>query len=82
MGSEMGKETGVAEVLCMKYGVPGDRVEINSVPPKYAGMEADAVRQDLGAIHASVKAIKQRMEMILNPAPKEQNRKEQNREER
>ena len=72
----------VAEVLCMKYGVPGDRVEINSVPPKYAGMEADAVRQDLGAIHASVKAIKQRMEMILNPAPKEQNRKEQNREER
>lgn len=66
----------------MKYGVPGDRVEINSVPPKYAGMEADAVRQDLGAIHASVKAIKQRMEMILNPMPKEQNRKEQNREER
>jgi K+/H+ antiporter YhaU regulatory subunit KhtT len=45
-------------------------------------MEADAVRHDLGAIHASVKAIKQRMEMILNPSPKEQNHKEQNKEER
>lgn len=72
----------VAEALCMKYGVSTDRVEINSVPPKYAGMEADDIRHDLGAIHASVKAIKQRMEMILNPPSKEQTRKEQNQEAR
>lgn len=72
----------VAYVLCMRYGVPTDRVEINSVPPKYAGMESEDIRRDLNAIHTSVKAVKQRMEMILNPPSKEQNRKEQNREER
>lgn len=69
-----------AEVLCMKYGVPSDRVEINSIPPKYASMEPEEIRRDLGAIHASVKAIRHRMEMILNPPPKEHNRTE--REER
>lgn len=66
----------VACVLCMKYGIPTDRVVINSIPPKYAGMESEDIRRDLNAIHASVKAVKQRMEVILNPPSKEQNREE------
>ncbi len=63
-------------VLCLKYHVPADCVSINSIPPKYAGMETEEIRKDLFAIHESVKEISGRMERILHPPEKKQDREE------
>lgn len=72
----------VAYVLCMRYGVPTDRVEINSVPPKYADIDSDSVRYNLSTIHECVKTIKRRMELCLNSPQNVQKRNGQSREER
>lgn len=69
-----------AYVLAQKYGVQTDKVNIVSVPPRYANMEAKEIKAELTEIHTSVQSIVERMNRVLEP--KVQNKDRDSRDER
>ena len=72
----------VAYVLAQKYGVPSGKVNLYSIPKRYAGYDSDQIKKELSEIHGSVKAITSRMNEVLLERPKEQNKKRNDREVR
>ena len=78
-----------ANILAQKYGVDTHSMSIHSIPPKYASLEAEDVKKELGEVHASVKSISSRMYEVLEKTqdkeqsqPQTQNKGSRNREER
>ena len=79
-----------ANAIAQKYGVDFHTVDIHVIPPKYAALEAEDVKKELGAVHDNVKNITTRMAEVLEKTQdKEQNQQAQtqskgskNREER
>jgi hypothetical protein len=80
-----------ANAIAQKYGVDLHTVSIHAIPPKYASLEAEDVKKELGAIHDNVKAITARMAEVLEktrdkepakPQTQTQNRGYRNREGR
>ena len=78
-----------ANILAQKFGVETHTVDIHAIPPKYASLEAEDVKKELGAIHGTVKSITARMAEVLEKTqdkeqtqPQAQNRGSKNREER
>ena len=68
-------------------------VDIHVIPPKYASLEAEDVKKELGAVHDNVKTITTRMAELLEKTqekmlgqpqsqPQAQNKGSKNREER
>lgn len=72
----------VAYVLAQKYGVPSDKVNLYSMPTRYAGYDNEQIKKELSEIHHSVKAITSRMNEVLLERPKAQNRNRNDREAR
>ena len=72
----------VAYVLAQKYGVPSDKVNLYSMPTRYAGYNNEEIKKELSEIHHSVKAITSRMNEVLLERPKAQNRNRNDREVR
>ena len=70
-----------AYVLAKKYSVPTENVNIESIPPRYAGFDAKAVKEELEEIHSSVKAISERMVATLE-RPKTQDKSRNDRDVR
>lgn len=78
-----------ANVIATKYGVDTHTVDIHGIPPKYASLEAEDVKKELGEVHTNVKSITARMAEVLEKSqdkeqsqPQAQNRGSRNREER
>lgn len=71
-----------AFTLAKKYGVPEGKVDIHSVPPRYADFDNSQIKKELGQIHDAVKAISTRMNKALLERPREQNRSKSDREAR
>ena len=57
-----------ANAITQKYGVDLHTVSIHAIPPKYASLEAEDVKKELGAIHDNVKTITARMAEVLEKA--------------
>ena len=57
-----------ANAIAQKYGVDLHTVSIHAIPPKYASLEAEDVKKELGAIHDNVKTITARMAEVLEKA--------------
>lgn len=69
-----------AHALARKYGVDTHAMDIHAIPPKYAALEADDVKRELGDIHTSVKTIAARMTEVLDrPQSREQGQSKSNR---
>ena len=66
----------VAYVLAKKYGVPSERLRIDSVPVKYENAEYSEIKQDLAEIHDSVREIAGRMSEILERPGREKQQTE------
>ena len=78
-----------ANIIAQKYGVDIHTVDIHVIPPKYASLEAEDVKKELGAVHDNVKTITTRMAELLEKTqekeqsqPQAQNKGSKNREER
>ena len=78
-----------ANIIAQKYGVDIHTVDIHVIPPKYASLEAEDVKKELGAVHDNVKTITTRMAELLEKTqekeqsqPQTQNKGSKNREER
>ena len=80
-----------ANIIAQKYGVDIHTVDIHVIPPKYASLEAEDVKKELGAVHDNVKTITTRMTEVLEktqekeqsqPQAQTQNKGSKNREER
>ena len=80
-----------ANIIAQKYGVDIHTVDIHVIPPKYASLEAEDVKKELGAVHDNVKTITTRMTEVLEktqekeqsqPHAQTQNKGSKNREER
>lgn len=70
-----------AYVLAVKYGVPTDKVAIQSIPQRYNEYKAEDVKRELSQINRSVKSITERMREKLEPE-KTQYKKRDDRDER
>ena len=80
-----------ANAIAQKYGVDLHTVDIHVIPPKYAALEAEDVKKELGAVHDNVKNITTRMAEVLEktqdkeqsqPQAQTQSKGSKNREER
>ena len=80
-----------ANIIAQKYGVDIHTVDIHVIPPKYASLEAEDVKKELGTVHDNVKTITTRMTEVLEktqekeqsqPQAQTQNKGSKNREER
>ena len=80
-----------ANIIAQKYGVDIHTVDIHVIPPKYASLEAEDVKKELGAVHDNVKTITTRMAEVLEKTQNKeqtqqqaqtQNKGSRNREER
>ena len=80
-----------ANIIAQKYGVDIHTVDIHVIPPKYASLEAEDVKKELGAVHDNVKTITTRMAELLEktqekeqsqPQAQTQNKGSKSREER
>lgn len=80
-----------ANIIAQKYGVDIHTVDIHVIPPKYASLEAEDVKKELGAVYDNVKTITARMAEVLDKSQNKeqtqqqaqtQNKGSRNREER
>ncbi len=74
-----------ANIIAQKYGVDIHTVDIHVIPPKYASLEAEDVKKELGAVHDTVKNITARMAEVLEKVQDKeqaQNKGRRNKEER
>ena len=54
-----------AYVIVAKYGKDASELKIHSVPNKYTTLEPDAVKEELGIIHGTVKDVSKNMRAYL-----------------
>ena len=66
----------VAYALAQKYGVSSDKVNLYSMPARYASYDSEQIKKELSEIHGAIKAITGRMNEVLleRPGGKNQNR--------
>ena len=72
----------VALVLANKFGVPADKIQLYSMPARYAGCNSEMIKKDLSEIHSAVKSIVNRMNEVLLERPKEQSKSRSEKEAR
>ena len=72
----------VALVLANKFGVPADKIQLYSMPTRYAGCDSEMIKKDLSEIHSAVKSIVNRMNEVLIERPKEQSKSRSEKEAR
>lgn len=72
----------VALVLANKFGVPSDKIQLYSMPARYAGCDSEMIKKDLSEIHGAVKSIVSRMNEVLIERPKEQSKSRSDKEAR
>ena len=68
-----------AYVIVAKYGKDATELKIHSVPNKYTTLEPDAVKEELGVIHGTVKDVSKNMRAYLEKG-KEQEQTQTNNE--
>ena len=72
----------VALVLANKFGVSADKIQLYSMPARYAECDSEMIKKDLSEIHSAVKSIVSRMNEVLIERPKEQSKSRSDNESR
>ena len=72
----------VALVLANKFGVSADKIQLYSMPARYAECDSEMIKKDLSEIHSAVKSIVSRMNEVLIERPKEQSKSRSDKEAR
>jgi len=66
-------------IICKRIGIDTNAHILKCLPPKYAGLDAQAMRNELAAIRNLANEISSSMSQVLNPPLKKQNKSEQSR---